>query len=442
VVRVAAALAAFAVVAGVSGAFAIHAWGEWRLERARAGLEATWGHLEPYSAPSPAPDHLNGARWLAAGGRAILCSPEDREFYRRLSARRVAGWTDAERSRARRILDEQRAALEILRHSADLSSFHLGADGERPNHHEIDFLGTIKGLRLLTLEARLAWSEDRREDSAIALRAIGRAADGLMGTPVLMASTTGAAAARWAAGAAADIATDPCAEAGDLEATLAALPRLDPVERCSTTLVLLVGEIGDEGMAYLDDLADPAMGWSLPFWISSRYLFEDLFVAEALDRWSRHLELFRQPAAGWPSDAVDSIWGDPSWPPWLALAGTITPNLVSLMAREQAAASELDQVRLALELRLASPNGLDDQACALAAGGPPTALTGEPVSCRVDRSVGVVVLEIVGAERALLEHTLSDSDAAVIPAIELPLGPRPPICDRDQRTRASDSQGQ
>lgn len=428
--RITAVAVVSVIVFAALTAVVLHLYGARRLEQARADFDARWGRLARYEPPAAVPDHLNGARWLSIGGAAIVTTLDDRQLYTDLSGRPARTWTDAERAEARRILGQQRDALEVLVRSGDFSSFVLGTDGSRAVYEEVDFLSLVKGLRLLTLEARLAWTEGRTEDALAALRAVGHAVDGLLQTPIVMTTTIGAAAERWAAGAAADIVVDPCATPETLIALGAALPTRDPADWGTITLAVSVAEIADEGLAYIDDFHDPSLGWSLPFWIANHYLLEDLFVAEALERWIHHIELGQIPALQWPAGAVETVWGEPAWTSWFALTGTFTPNLVSARAREQAASARMQQLRLALELRLASPTGLDVSSCDLADWSAPTALTGGPVSCGVDPQRTLLVVEVPGAADALREHVMADNQAARIPPIELPIGDRRQLCRR------------
>ena len=417
------------VVTAALGSFGLHTYGAFRLEKARADFDARWGHLTRLPPPPQIPDDENGARWLVAGGRAIVCSIEDRRFYGQLSDRSPTNWTDRERSRARWILHEQQNALEILLRSGSFENFNLDDNGIRATYDQIDFSSIVMGLRLLTLEARFAWSEGRTNDSLVALNAIGRSADGLLKTPIVMTSTIGSAATRWAVMATADFIGDPCTNVSTIVKLTAALPTEDPLHCGTITLAVSVAEIADEGLQYIDDFYDPSMGWSIPFWVSNHYLFEDLFVAGILERWGRYLEIGRQPAARWPPDAATSIWGDPSWPPGLALTGTVTPNLLSTTARAQAASAQLQQVKFAIELRLASSGGLGPNACTHFTGSAPTALTGEPLTCRYDEKRGVIVVEIPGAFEALKGHVSEKNLASQLPPIEIPVGVVDAGCD-------------
>ncbi len=415
------------VSAAAVGAFSLHIYGAHRLGDARSDFETRWGDLVLNPPPPSFPDHENGARWLMAGGQAIICSIEDQKLIGALSGKPAREWTETEESGARWILHEQQSALRILLRSGSFEAFHLGADGSRATYDEIDFLSIVMGLRLLTVEARLAWSEGRIADCLTALAAISQAADGLLRTPIVMTTTIGAAATRWSAQAAADLLMDPCTSAEILRELEHLLPVEDPIRSCNITVATSVVEIADEGLDYVEDFHDPSMSWSLPAWVSSRYLFEDLFVAEILDRWGRYLEIGQRPAADWPADVGLSIWGDTSWPPWLALAGTVTPNLLSIRARAQAASTELQQLRAALDLRLASPNGLDGDACSLVDDAGPTVLTGRPISCRHDEQRGMIVIEVPGAEQTLRAFVAANNHASRLPAIDLSVGG----CDPD-----------
>jgi len=409
------------VVTVALASFGLHTYGVHRLEEARKDFFTRWEHLAQYTPPPSVPDNENGARWLVAGGRAIVCSVEDRKFYGQLSGRSATGWTNAEASRARWILHEQQNALEILVRSGTFEIFNLGTDGNHATYETVDFSSIVMGIRLLVLETRLAWSEGRTTDALAALNAVGRSADGLLQTPIVMMSTIGSAAERWAVGAAAAIVSDPCTIDPTLEILRAALPSEDPVQRGNITLAVSIAEIAEEGLQFIDDFHDPSMGWSIPLWVSNHYLLEDLFVAEILDRWSHYLEVGQTPAAHWPPDAADSIWGDSSWPPWLAMAGTYTPNLLRAKALGQAASTELQQLQIALGLRLASPEGLGQDACELIAEQAPTALTGGPVTCRFDDIRGVIVIEVPGAERVLSAFVAPDNQASQLLPIELPV---------------------
>lgn len=410
------------------GSLALHAYGKYRLRNARAEFDSTWGHLTTIRTPPEAPDHSNGARWLTAGGYAVVWSIEDQMFVGDLSGKTARTWTNTETSRATWILHEQRNALAILLRSGSFEVFHIGAIGKRTTHEQIPLMDIIKGLRLLIVEARLAWKAGRTDDSVVALNAVARAADGLLRTRVVMSSIIGAAATRWTAGGAADLISDPCVDGEALAALGAILPTEDPTHWADVTMATQIQEIADEGLDYIEDFHDPSMGWSIPFWVSSRFLFEDLFVAEILERWGRHLEISRLPAARWPENPGEEIWGDATWPPWQALAGTITPNILSGRARAQAASAELQQLHLALDLRLAAPDGLSPESCELVNDPSPTALTGETVSCRFDPERNVIVIEIPGAEEALEGHISSGNNASHFPPIVIPVGETADLC--------------
>jgi len=410
------------IVSAALGLFGIHVYGTHQLKNARSDFDARWGHLVLDPPPTSLPDHENGARWLLAGGQATICSLEDRKFITALSAESALGWTNTEQARARWILHEQQNALGILLRSVSFSSFHLGTDGTRANHDGIDFLSIVIGLRLLTVEARLAWSEGRTTDCLAALDAVSRAADGLLRTPVVLTSTIGSAASRWSASAAADLVSDPCTSTATLEELQRVLPSEDPIHNSNITLTSSIAEIADEGLNYVEDLHDPSMSWSLPVWVSNRYLLEDLVVAEILDRWGSFLEIGQQPAAEWPADAGRSGWGDAAWPPWIALSGAFTPNLLSARVRAQAASTSLQQIKAALDLRLASPNGLDGDPCSLVEDTRPTVLTGKPINCRYDEERRTIVIEVPEAEQTLSPFVSAANHASRFPPIEIPVG--------------------
>ncbi len=417
----AALIAALAVAAASS--VAVHLWGAHRLEAARAGFDERWGDLARVSPASPVPEHLNGARWLTAGGQAIICSTDDQRFIAELSARPPRTWSDAETATARRILHDQRAALTILLRAGVLDSFDLGIDDRPASYEEIDFLSLVKGLRLLTLEARLAWAEGRMDDSLAAFNAVGRSADGLLRTPVVMTLTLGAAAQRWAAAAAKDLVQDPCATAAVLDALRNRLPVESAVHRGNRTMAVSIAEVADEGLRYIEDIHDPSMGWSIPFWVLNRFLFEELLVADILDRWVRHLELGQVPAAAWADDAAHDIWDAPAWSQTLALTGTFTPSLGAVWVRVQAAKTELDQVTLALDLLCASAGRPRPDSCDLVTPGPLVPLTGNPVVCRWDAARGAIVIEVPDAEAVLVRHSARDNDSARLQEIVLSVAP-------------------
>jgi len=409
---------------------AIHAYGAHRLGNARENFDSRWGHLTQIKPPPSVPDRENSARWLVAGGNAIVCSMEDQKFYSELSGKPTSGWTEVQTERARWILHEQQDALRILLRTGSFDTFNMGYDGFRANYDEIHFLGIVKGLRLLTLEARLAWSEDRIDDSLAALNAVGRATDGLLQTPIVMTWGIGSAATRWACRAAVEIVHDPCAGSPTLEKVRTVLPSQNPDEWGDTTLAVSVAEISEEGLQYTDDFYDPSMGWSIPFWVSNRFLVEDLVVAQILERWSRYLELGREPAASWPPDAAFNTWGSAGWPPWMAMTGTYTPNLLGMRARAQAASTELQQLEVALALRLASPQALGSDACDFVDHTLPTALTGQPLECGYDEDRHAIVIEIPGGKTALRAQVATENQATEIPPIELRVGDFSAGCGR------------
>jgi hypothetical protein len=415
-------------LAGIIGVVSVHAWGAHRLTTVRSDFAARWGHIDRPEAPPEIPDHLNAARWLSAGGRAIVCSFEDMEFYSAISGVPARDWSAEDRIRAQRILADQHHALALLLQAGSIHRFQLGGNGAHARHHEINFLDMIRGLRLLVLEARNSWSEGRIDDSLAALDAVSNSADGLLRTPIVVSLAGGAAAQRWAARAAGDLVSDPCSSRESLLALSTLLPVEDPVRRGHETLARSLDEISDEGLRYIDDLHDPALGWSIPFWIPSRYLLEDLVVARILTNWSTFLELGRTPVSQWPPDSANAALRETDWPPWIVMGGTMTPNLLAVWARAQAASSEVQQLRIALELRLRSPDGLDAEACSLADLSRPVVLTGEPVRCRYDEAIDAITLEIPLATDALSDHLASDTDSVTLPPIVMPVGSRKAQC--------------
>ncbi|HSL17331.1 MAG TPA: hypothetical protein VLB51_05435 [Methylomirabilota bacterium] len=420
VVAAAAVLSALTAAAAV----ALHAHGEARLEAARLAFEARWGHLEAPSPRAPLSDPGNAARWLESGGRSLEVTLDDHLFYTELMARPGAAWTDAERAQARRILDEQRDALAELLMSGSTVAFRLASDGPAARGDETDHLEVISAIRLLVLETRLAWREGRRDDCLAALNALGRNADGLLRTPTLLAVSLGAATQIWTAGAAADVVGDPCADAATLVAVRDRLPSEDAIVSANRTLAASIAEIANEGLRYIEDVHDHSMGWTIPFWISNRYLLEDLVVAAALESWSRYLELGQIPVARWPADAAHAVWAGSDWPPWVAMAGAVTPNLLPTWARAQAASSRLTQVRFAVELRLASTGGVDAGACDRAGPPPIAVVTGAPVACRFDTGLDALVVEVTDGEVVLARHFEPGNLSALLPAIVIPAGGR------------------
>jgi len=408
------------VAASLVGSFAVHTYGAARLASARAEFGERWGRLVQPD-PPPVADNENGGSWLVAGGAAIVCSAEDRRFYGQLSDRSPRSWTDAERSRARWILDQQQNALEILIRSGDFDAFDLRVDGARATYQSIDFSSIVMGIRLLVLESRLAWSEGRTAGALAALNAVGRAADGLLRTPIIAVSIVGSAAERWAAAVAAEIVSDPRTTDATLRHLRTVLPTEDPVRWSNITLATAISEMADEGLGYIEAPYDPSLGWSIPFWISNRYLLEDLYVAGTLEAWMRHLELGRTPASQWSPDDIEAVWRSPSWPDWLALTGAYSPNLVAAAARAQTASTELQQLAVALELRLAAGEDVGPDACGLVGDLPPTALTGGPAVCRFDPVRCVIVIEVPGADGALRPFAPSNSPAAHLRPIEIPV---------------------
>jgi hypothetical protein len=413
-----------------AASLALHAYGAHRLSRSQAAFSDHWGRYIQQTPTAVSSERDNGARFMVFGGRAITCSIDEHRFVAELSGRPAAGWSDVELARVRWILREQRPALSILLRAGEADGFDLGIENRVPNYDDIDFLGLVRGLRLLTLEARLAWAEGRVEDSLAAIEAASRSADGLLRTPVVMSLTLGAAAQRWSLSAAKDIIRDPCAEDDSLLELAARLPAESAVGAATTTLATSVAELAEEGLAYRDDRHDPSVSWSLPYWISNHFLFEELFLAGILDRWDRQIELGRHPAAGWSSDTIRGIWGGRWWLPGLALTGSFSPNLAAVWVRAQAADTERLQIALALELRRASDGALTRDACRSVAASRPTPLTGEPVVCRADPTGRTLVIDVPGAEATLIRHSAPDNDSARFESIVLPVGPRPDGCHR------------
>jgi len=408
-------------------AFALHTWGAHRLAVERSSFADAWGvSFEPE--PAPAANESNGFGWLAKGAEGITCSAEESRFFGTLADRHPRAWTEEERARARHLLEDQQPALALLYRAGTAAVFDLGHSGGAEVHEEINGMSLIKGFKLLVLDARLAFFDERFADGIAAVTAVGRSADGLMRTPVIRASVIGSGAARWCTWAAADLVGDPCVDRATLSVLLEALPSEYPLVRHSATMAASVSEIADKGLSYLDGPNDPSLAWSVPFWIPNRYVFEDLFLADLITRWRYILELGNTPAINWPSDAGHAIWWDSPWPSWFAMTGVYTPNLLTAFCRAQAAATEIHQLRSTIGLRLSSPNGDGGASCKGFESSGPVPLTGEPLTCRVDEEGAVLIIEAPGATRALDSLAVMDARAGLLAPVEIPIGPRPASC--------------
>jgi hypothetical protein len=81
----------------------------------------------------------------------------------------------------------------------------------------------------------------------------------------------------------------------------------------------------------------------------------------------------------------------------------------------------MQQLRIAFDLRRASPNGLGPESCSLVEDSSPTALTGKPLTCRYDKHLGIILIDAPGAAETLPTLSTGFNRAAQLLPLELAL---------------------
>lgn len=177
--RRAAVVLAIGLVVLLAASLGLVVYGEWRLARATERFEATLGSsdLERFMRPE-LPAAENAATWLQAGAAAIVVS-EDRGFDD-LRARGAAPWGEEATGLARRLVEDNGPALELLWRAVGCAGssyeldYRLGPQTNLP-----PLVDLLMASRLLAIDGRLALVDGDMGRLRLDLATLDRLADSL-----------------------------------------------------------------------------------------------------------------------------------------------------------------------------------------------------------------------------------------------------------------------
>jgi len=182
--------------------FGVHMSGRWRFAQAAeqfvselpgSRLELSTSALATLvvSLAPPVPDPSdNAARWLTAGGKAmVLNADEDTQLRSGLASASTASWSAPQEAKARDMVQRNRGGLDTMQRAVACvgSSFEIDysdlVDAEIPNLLEL----LIAGF-LVNLDARLAFADGDPAAGFAALNVLARLTDSLRREPPLIFS--------------------------------------------------------------------------------------------------------------------------------------------------------------------------------------------------------------------------------------------------------------
>lgn len=366
------------------------------------------------------PDDVNAARWLEAGGAALVWSPETRRTIGDATTSPVSAWSPEQMVAVRAALEECRPAFDLLQRAVGLpeSSFGIryreGASAELP-----DLLQLISVGSALMVEARVAFADGDPERAVRALRPLSRLAVALEEEPLLITELVGIACERMlltvvaeAASADAPWAFEPTLLA-HLEATV---PRHD-------LATVLRQAIAFEGLSSSSIVVGHAEEMSSLSALARRFLrlVPSLASSEVLAQLVWWMELSEVPSCSAPERFEQK-------PPQgfvARLPRSVVPSLKSAIVRNQAVLALRQLTFAALEVRTtaAMTGAYPADAGSVAALASPSPLTGRPVAYRVgpDRRA---LLDLPGAAEQVT--TSGDVLGRLVLTLTLP----PPVARR------------
>jgi hypothetical protein len=376
--------AAALVVLLLSASLGAHLYSRWRFQRSATEFLATFPEVVPALdvdtlrqtfadlAHEGPPEELNAARWLIAGGDAIVCTQEENSHLTELVFAPSEDWTPDDRHFARELVERNKQALELMAKAVPLEGSRYELDYDHILDTEIpNLLHLMRGAKLLQVNARLAFTEGDIEGGIRNLAVIARLVDSLRDDDVLIFTLVGFANERFLLGGIRDALGSDALRTAEgsaplfdrLEAllpeddVLATMHRLTGLDAASMTFALRQGR---------GDMVEPPIS-------SLRLRFFALAeAAEALDEGVASDALIEVPFARDPETYLPD-----------GSAGLRSAYRTSI-AKAQSIVAERQLVRAALHLER------QREGCsALGSLGEPDPFTGEPLECTTAPDGGI-----------------------------------------------------
>ncbi|OFV81188.1 MAG: hypothetical protein A2Y78_07790 [Acidobacteria bacterium RBG_13_68_16] len=156
-------LVAAALVAALAALLALRIYGSERLAAAEKEFAAKVGSREAApSAPVRFLDEENAALLLRGGAEAMILPGDDKPLVGEASMTPSHSWSESQRADIRRILGNNRPAVELLHRAAGKASCNFGVIGSNNKTEELTgahLLKLMTAQRLLLVDARMALLE-------------------------------------------------------------------------------------------------------------------------------------------------------------------------------------------------------------------------------------------------------------------------------------------
>ena len=199
-------IAAALAVLLLTASLAAHLYSRWRFQRSATEFLATFpdvvsaldmGSLEQTFADlaHEAPEEAsNAARWLQAGGAAIVCTQEENLRLTELTFSPFEEWGIEDQRFAKKLVNRNEKAFELMAKAVPLDGSNYGLDYTNVLEIELpNLLHLLRGAKMLQVRARLAFAEGDADAGLNDLTTISRLVDSLRDDDVLIFALVGIA---------------------------------------------------------------------------------------------------------------------------------------------------------------------------------------------------------------------------------------------------------
>lgn len=337
-------------------------------------------------APDPVAEPENAAKYLVAGGGAVLWAEGDLETIQSLLVIPTAEWSQKHREQVRRLVERNRTGLDLMARAVPLSGADFEMSYDDLVHLEVpNLLRLLRAGLLLDLEARLAFAEGEPEKGLKALTTLERLNRSLRQEHVLIFSLVAHVTEKVMLQGITDVlgSTEPWAvELGTLDRLEALLPE-DDLLAFTRKVIALDAAVVSTGIR--EGWPEEVIDREPQAWLS-RYLHGHREAAAFLDEGRVSASLVGQSYALVQEDFA----GDPEVDELAAYRNAV--------AKGQLALSQRQMVRTALELRRrgVERGAYSDPCPDLGTLSEHDPFVGQPLRCEV-RPDGSLRLEIPGA---------------------------------------------
>jgi len=286
-------VAAVAIVLLLAAVLGVRWWGQVRLSRAIAAIEAEVGPLDLSRFLRPElPDDENAAVWLTAGALAVVIPDGSNSVWERGHSVPPDEWTVDLTDEVEQLLASNRPAIDLLARSLPLEESNFGIQYEQGIDADLPpLLEVMRAGRLIRLDARLALIQGNRDRLGRDIALLDRLAVSLARESLLITSQIAMAVDQLLIETASEVIQWPDTDSQLPVDLKIRLEDLDPMELLSRALVAEASLVATTSVGELQ-----AEKFGYPTRLLVRIL-EPLGLASLLEGHAEMLSLLRQPFA-------------------------------------------------------------------------------------------------------------------------------------------------